>query len=85
LYQSTIEIEALMSDKWYYAIGKERFGPFTFEHLKGLVSSGQLKEKDLVWTKTMPNWMAAESVPEMFETLPPPLPNVDLPPIKLSE
>ena len=64
-----------MSEKWYYAKEKERFGPVSFEHIKELALSGQLEGQDLVWNKTMSTWVASETIQDLFEDEPPPLPD----------
>ena len=48
--------------EWYYARSGTQSGPVTFEQLKEIARSGGLDAKDLVWTSSMKDWQAAESV-----------------------
>ncbi len=41
---------------WYYAIGKEKQGPFVEEAFKSLVDDGTIKSETLVWNRTMTDW-----------------------------
>ena len=60
-----------MNHQWYYAKNNQQSGPVTTEELKGLLANGTLDEsKDLVWREGMPNWVAADQVPDLSLTNP---------------
>ena len=64
---------------WYAARpGGQPQGPFDRAELRRRVSSGDLRESDLVWREGMPNWVPARDVRELFGTAaegPPPIPD----------
>jgi uncharacterized RDD family membrane protein YckC len=64
-----------VSEAWYYSIeeGKQE-GPVTTDALREMVGSGRLAAKHLVWREGMPNWAAAETVPELFPPAAPVIP-----------
>jgi hypothetical protein len=69
-----------MSD-WYYAKGKQQFGPVSTDQLKMLAASGELTSQDQLWRPGMASWTAAAQVKGLFAasgttttTRPPPLP-----------
>ncbi|MCP3926594.1 MAG: RDD family protein [Desulfobacterales bacterium] len=41
---------------WYYAIEKERKGPFSEDEFKTLVESNEVTNETLVWNSTMADW-----------------------------
>lgn len=47
---------------WYYAKGDSQFGPTSFEELRQLASTGQLRPQDAVWCEGMSNWATADSI-----------------------
>ena len=49
---------------WYYASAGQQEGPVSEEDLIELFRSGQVKDYDLVWNKTMTDWVALKSIPE---------------------
>lgn len=52
-------------------------GPFDLAALSAHIKSGKITRKSLVWKAGMPNWVAADTVPELqplFADVPPPLP-----------
>ncbi|MAB74995.1 MAG: hypothetical protein CMO47_00855 [Verrucomicrobiales bacterium] len=50
---------------WYYASAGQQEGPVSEEDLIELFRSGQVKGSDLVWNKTMTDWVALKSIPEL--------------------
>ena len=52
--------------KWYYARGKERFGPVAWDNLRQIALSATLRPADLVWCKGMTDWQRAETVAGLF-------------------
>ncbi|MSR30499.1 MAG: DUF4339 domain-containing protein [Gemmataceae bacterium] len=55
-----------MSDKWFYAKGKQKHGPVSESELNGLAHSGQLAPTDMVWKEGMAEWKPATSIPGIF-------------------
>lgn len=67
-----------MDKVWYYAVEGERHGPVTFDELRSLALSGQVKPLDLVWQPEFgPDWRNAAQVRGLFEpeNFAPPLPD----------
>ena len=62
--------------EWHYALGEVQHGPVSWEELRSLAESGQLRSNDLVWKKGMSGWVAASIVPNLIPAgnAPPPLP-----------
>jgi hypothetical protein len=50
---------------WFYTMGGQQQGPVPLDHLKHWLTSGQLQPTELVWRDGMPNWIAAQEVPEL--------------------
>lgn len=52
-----------MTDKWFIAKngpnGAQQFGPFTFDQLRQLASTGRLLAADLIWRQGTTDWIAA--------------------------
>jgi hypothetical protein len=63
---------------WYMATpGGQPDGPLDFDKLRRRVTSGHLREADVVWREGMPNWVAARDVRGLFGGTaagPPPIP-----------
>src|ERR1043165_3442777 len=55
-----------MSANWYFAKENKSVGPFAFDDLQKLVTSGMLKPKDLVWNEGSSKWVPAEVVPGLM-------------------
>ena len=56
-----------MERMWYYAKSgsSEKQGPLSENDLKSIISIGQLKAQDLVWSEGMKNWVTLDHVPEL--------------------
>lgn len=68
-----------MSEQWFFARGKEKFGPYTAAQLKALAQQGRLLPSDMLHKEGMPKWVPASSVKGLFASAParpapPPLP-----------
>ena len=64
-------------EAFFLGINGQQAGPFDMATLAAKVRDGSLTRATLVWKQGMPNWVAAESVPELqglFAAVPPPLP-----------
>ncbi len=48
-------------EQYYYTDGKERFGPFTMDQLRGR----NIGLETLVWKEGMPDWVAAKNVSDL--------------------
>jgi len=55
-----------MAGDWYYAKGKQKFGPVESVELKRLASARVLLPADLVWKEGQPKWVRASSVKGLF-------------------
>lgn len=67
--------------QYYYLEGNQQLGPFTLEELR----SKPIKPDTRVWAQGLPDWVAANTVPEINEWLsgaPAPSYNPSLPPIQ---
>jgi TM2 domain-containing membrane protein YozV len=62
--------------EWHYASSGIQHGPVSWEELRSLADSGQLRPDDLVWKKGMNGWVSAAIVPNLIPAgvAPPPLP-----------
>lgn len=63
---------------WYYSEGKETYGPFTAEHISGLIQSGVLTRDHLVIEEGAAQWQNVSA--SAFATFLPPASTVTLPP-----
>jgi hypothetical protein len=62
---------------FFIAQGGQQKGPFTIDQLREEVAAGRFTRGTLAWRSGMPNWVAAETVPDLsglFASVPPPLP-----------
>ncbi|MDR0623613.1 MAG: DUF4339 domain-containing protein [Treponema sp.] len=62
---------------YFISTNNQPAGPFSFNELKQMVQTGQLRKDSLVWKEGMRQWVAAGNVSEfdsLFTTTPPPLP-----------
>lgn len=64
-----------MAASWYFSDTREQKGPISFDELQRLVRAGRVLPSDLVWQDGMRNWIRADLVDGLFDsvpTLPPP-------------
>jgi len=61
-FEARVEVGGDQGNKWYYAEGNEKRGPFTEEEFGRLVSSGVLSATTLVWHKGMQGWQVLGEV-----------------------
>ena len=60
-----------MGQEWYYSRdGKDRFGPFSQQHLEELARSGQLLRSDMVCKAGASFWIRADQVGSLFRAPP---------------
>jgi hypothetical protein len=62
---------------FFIGAGGQQQGPFDLAGLQAKLKDGSLSRGTLIWKQGMPNWVAAETVPELqslFAGVPPPLP-----------
>jgi membrane protease subunit (stomatin/prohibitin family) len=62
---------------WHIAENGAAAGPFSAPQLVEAISGGRITRETLVWMSGMPEWVAAEQVPQLaglFTATPPPLP-----------
>jgi len=52
--------------QWHCMVNGQKYGPIPESELRAWVAQRRVKPTDLVWTETMPNWQALESVQYMF-------------------
>ena len=58
---------------WYFARDGVRLGPYSIEHLRSLLATGELAASDMVWRKGDAKWVRVEDVAEL---VPPPPPSL---------
>jgi hypothetical protein len=51
---------------WYYHQGGQQYGPVPVETVRGMLTGGTLRSSDMVWNASMPTWMAAGQVAELY-------------------
>src|SRR5262245_46006371 len=51
---------------WYYARNDQQRGPVSADTLRAMAASGELRPTDMIWNESMPDWVRAESVREVF-------------------
>lgn len=76
-----------MSNHWYLYQKNEQSGPFTWEQIYNLASTGKIDRSDLIWTEGMAEWARADRIPRLFASAPPPpsaQPPVQPPPMRQS-
>lgn len=59
-------------------INGKQYGPYNIQQMQQMAQSGQINASTLVWAPGMPQWAAAETVPELaqlFMATPPPMPS----------
>ncbi len=61
-----------MSNHWYLYQKQEQAGPFTWEQIYNLASTGKIDRSDLIWTEGMAEWARADQIPRLFASAPPP-------------
>jgi len=62
---------------YFVALNGQQAGPFDVSAFPDKITTGTITRETLVWTTSMPNWIAASNVPEIagfFKDAPPPLP-----------
>ena len=75
--QPTAAPPPLPQSGYFLGVGGQQQGPFDAAMLAAKARDGSLTRATLVWKQGMPNWAAAETVPELqplFAAVPPPLP-----------
>lgn len=60
--------------QWYVYINGQQIGPLNVQQVQSYITSGQMKQQDLVWKNGMANWASADSVPEIAALFSPPTP-----------
>jgi WD40 repeat protein len=63
--------KAKTDERWYYARGKQKLGPFSFTQLAGLALGGQIQPDSMVLSEGMKKWIKASEVPCLFPNSPP--------------
>ncbi|MBS3763724.1 MAG: DUF4339 domain-containing protein [Planctomycetes bacterium] len=63
--------------KWYYARGKQRYGPVSLGMLKRLTDEGKVQLSDLAWTRGIREWIPISELSQIERELPPPLPKAE--------
>jgi len=54
-----------MSEEWYYFQNGGQVGPVSESVVREMLQSGRLRWDDLVWHEGLPDWLAAEQVPNL--------------------
>ena len=53
---------------WYVYRGQQRWGPYTWQQMVGMVQQGNITPKDQVWHPQYPGLVNANQVPGLFQT-----------------
>ena len=64
-------------EKWYVSVNGTKEGPLNKAEVEAMLEAGKITRKSYVWKKGMADWVKAETVPELEDSiasLPPPLP-----------
>jgi hypothetical protein len=61
-----------MADRWYYAHGEDRKGPFSGQQMKDLASRGEILPTDTVWKEGVAQGALAGKVKNLFQPAHPP-------------
>ncbi len=56
-----------MADRWYYAHGEDRKGPFSGQQMKDLASGGEILPTDTVWKEGVAQGAPASKVKNLFQ------------------
>lgn len=56
----------MAGSRWYYVLNEHRFGPIPSPELRKLARKRILKPQDLVWKKSLPDWIPAAKVKGLF-------------------
>ena len=62
--------------QFHVVVNGAQAGPFNLQQLQAMSASGQLNKTSLVWKNGMPNWLTADTQPELaelFMNVPPPI------------
>src|SRR5438477_8758860 len=59
-----------MADRWYFAQGNNKHGPFSAAELKRFADSGQLRPTDMVWKEGVASGVMAGLVKNLFAPTP---------------
>lgn len=65
------------SVQYMVAINGQQYGPYNLQQMAQMAQSGQINSQTLVWMQGMPQWVTANSIPELaqlFVATPPPMP-----------
>lgn len=76
----SIDKSAPSTAPWFYVEGGHKRGPVQLDELVLLIDTASIPRSALVWRHGLTGWMTAESLPEIAELLPPPLPVEEEPP-----
>ena len=58
---------AMTETEWFYLKDGVQYGPIDEVRLQHLATSGQLMREDEVWHDGMPEWVAAQHIPDLFD------------------
>ncbi len=59
---------------WWYAVGEQKFGPYSEAQLRELAQTGHIQRDDLVWHHGLEGWVPAPSIEGLLPALLPPRP-----------
>lgn len=60
-----------MMKPWFYSLNGEQKGPVSLQELQQLASAGMIdRDRTLVWTEGMTDWVPAGNIPEIFQPVP---------------
>ena len=59
---------------WWYAVGEQKFGPYSEAQLRELAQTGHIQRDDLVWHHGLEGWVPAPSIADLLPAQLPPRP-----------
>lgn len=62
-----------MSTEYFFVVNGKRGGPVSTNAIRDMAIKQELNRKDRLWCKGMKEWQSADSVPGLFDDLPPDL------------
>jgi hypothetical protein len=69
-HQNVFQVKSISSTmKYFVVINEEQSGPFEFEDLKNLISSGVINADALLWKEGMADWAQASEITEINSLL----------------
>jgi len=63
--KQAVEVPATSASRWFYARGKKKYGPYTWQQLSTLAKRGDLQPDDMLLQEGTKQWVRADSLPAL--------------------